>query len=156
MLAPKCPTFNGRSTFANPRYLKKAQYEHPGLYAITQDQSDPATRLIPDREEILTLDAESRSKLNKDLVKPFDYTMLNSLYEIFRPPIVSFLEISVSYRQYVIKKEIVEKIIHELAELEFDKAEFSTCLICFCKNVMAKVCYVFLFASTYDLDEIKN
>ncbi|GJV45125.1 hypothetical protein Tco_1429661 [Tanacetum coccineum] len=29
MLAPKCPTFNGRSTFANPRYLKKAQYEHP-------------------------------------------------------------------------------------------------------------------------------
>ncbi|GJV52414.1 retrovirus-related pol polyprotein from transposon TNT 1-94 [Tanacetum coccineum] len=111
MLAPKCPTFNGRSTFANPRYLKKAQYEHPGLYAITQDQSDPATRLIPDREEILTLDAESRSKLNKDLVKPFDYTMLNSLYEIFKPPIVSFLEISVSYRQYVIKKEIVEKII---------------------------------------------
>ncbi|GJT36356.1 hypothetical protein Tco_0926775 [Tanacetum coccineum] len=24
MLAPKCPTFNGRPTFANPRYLKKA------------------------------------------------------------------------------------------------------------------------------------
>ncbi|GJS00894.1 retrovirus-related pol polyprotein from transposon TNT 1-94 [Tanacetum coccineum] len=74
MLAPKCPTFNGRPTFANPMYLKKAQYEHPGLYAITQDQSDPATRLIPDREEILTLAEESRSKLNKDLVKPFDYT----------------------------------------------------------------------------------
>ncbi|GJR86140.1 hypothetical protein Tco_0210151 [Tanacetum coccineum] len=30
MLAPKCPTFNGRPTFANPMYLKKAQiYEHP-------------------------------------------------------------------------------------------------------------------------------
>ncbi|GKA94197.1 integrase, catalytic region, zinc finger, CCHC-type containing protein, partial [Tanacetum coccineum] len=39
MLAPKCPTFNGRPTFANPMYLKKAQNEHPGLYAITQDQS---------------------------------------------------------------------------------------------------------------------
>ncbi|GJR79742.1 hypothetical protein Tco_0150527 [Tanacetum coccineum] len=25
MLAPKCPTFNGRPTFANPMYLKKAQ-----------------------------------------------------------------------------------------------------------------------------------
>ncbi|GJS13099.1 retrovirus-related pol polyprotein from transposon TNT 1-94 [Tanacetum coccineum] len=86
MLAPKCPTFNGRPTFANPMYLKKAQNEHPGLYAITQDQSDPATRLIPDREEILTLAEESRSKLNKDLVKPFDYTKLNSLYEIFKPP----------------------------------------------------------------------
>ncbi|GJX78739.1 retrovirus-related pol polyprotein from transposon TNT 1-94 [Tanacetum coccineum] len=77
MLAPKCSTFNGRPTFANPMYLKKAQYEHPGLYAITQDQSDPATRLIPDSEEILTLADASRSKLNKDFVKPFDYTKLN-------------------------------------------------------------------------------
>ncbi|GKC39373.1 retrovirus-related pol polyprotein from transposon TNT 1-94 [Tanacetum coccineum] len=93
MLAPKCPTFNGRSTFANPRYLKKAQYEHPGLYAITQDQSDPATRLIPDREEILTLDAESRSKLNKDLVKPFDYTMLNNvIYELQCLFFIKFME----------------------------------------------------------------
>ncbi|GKA46137.1 retrovirus-related pol polyprotein from transposon TNT 1-94 [Tanacetum coccineum] len=75
MLAPNA-YINGRPTFANPMYLKKAQNEHPGLYAITQDQSDPATRLIPDREEILTLAEESRSKLNKDLVKPFDYTKL--------------------------------------------------------------------------------
>ncbi|GJV57926.1 hypothetical protein Tco_1458931 [Tanacetum coccineum] len=70
---PKCSTFNGRPTFANPMYHKKAQY-------------DPATRLIPDSEEILTLADKSRSKLNKDLVKPFDYTKLNSLYEIFKPP----------------------------------------------------------------------
>ncbi|GJX63677.1 retrovirus-related pol polyprotein from transposon TNT 1-94 [Tanacetum coccineum] len=74
MLAPKCPTFNGRPTFANPMYLKKAQYEKPCLYEIPHDQSDPANRLIPDREEILTLEEESRSKLNKDLVKPYDYT----------------------------------------------------------------------------------
>ncbi|GJX29971.1 hypothetical protein Tco_0238050 [Tanacetum coccineum] len=74
MLALKCPTFNGRPTFANPMYLKKAQYEKPCLYAIPHDQSDPANRLIPDREETLTLEEESRSKLNKDLVKPFDYT----------------------------------------------------------------------------------
>ncbi|GJX63555.1 retrovirus-related pol polyprotein from transposon TNT 1-94 [Tanacetum coccineum] len=91
MLAPKCSTFNGRPTFANPMYLKKAQNEHPGLYAITKDQSDPAIRLIPDREEILTLAEESRSKLNKDLVKPFDYTKLNSLYEIFKPPTQEYL-----------------------------------------------------------------
>ncbi|GJU12993.1 retrovirus-related pol polyprotein from transposon TNT 1-94 [Tanacetum coccineum] len=63
MLAPKCSTFNGRPTFANPMYHKKAQY-------------DPATRLILDIEEILTLADESRSKLNKDLVKPFDYTKM--------------------------------------------------------------------------------
>ncbi|GJV84324.1 retrovirus-related pol polyprotein from transposon TNT 1-94 [Tanacetum coccineum] len=79
MLAPKCPTFNGRPTFANLMYLKKAQYEKPCLYAIPHDQSDPANRLIPDREEILTLEEESQSKLSKDLVKPFDYTKLNNL-----------------------------------------------------------------------------
>ncbi|GJT37483.1 hypothetical protein Tco_0937348 [Tanacetum coccineum] len=65
MLAPKCPTFNGRPTFANPRYLKKAQNEIPCLYAIPHDQSDPANRLVPDREETQTLEEESRSKLNK-------------------------------------------------------------------------------------------
>ncbi|GJT69469.1 hypothetical protein Tco_1028755 [Tanacetum coccineum] len=85
MLAPKCPTFNGKPTFANPMYLKKAQYEKPCLYEIPHDQSDPANRLIPDREEILTLEEESSSKLNKDLVKPYDYTMKNSLYENFKP-----------------------------------------------------------------------
>ncbi|GJY37257.1 retrovirus-related pol polyprotein from transposon TNT 1-94 [Tanacetum coccineum] len=52
---------------------------------IPNDQSDPANRLIPDREETLTLEKESRSKLNKDLVRPYDDTKLNSLYEIFKP-----------------------------------------------------------------------
>ncbi|GJQ98080.1 hypothetical protein Tco_0009219 [Tanacetum coccineum] len=42
-------------------------------------------KLVPDREEILTLEKESRSKLNKDLVRPYDYTKLNSLYENFKP-----------------------------------------------------------------------
>ncbi|GJZ37511.1 hypothetical protein Tco_0583702 [Tanacetum coccineum] len=60
MLAPKCPTFNGRPTFANPMYLKKAQNEIPCLYAIPHDQSNPANRLVPDREETPTLDNESR------------------------------------------------------------------------------------------------
>ncbi|GJS64705.1 retrovirus-related pol polyprotein from transposon TNT 1-94 [Tanacetum coccineum] len=85
MLAPKGPTFNGRPTFANPMYLKKAQYEKPCLYEIPYDQSDPANRLVPDREVNLTLEKESRSKLNKDLMRPYDYTKLNSLYEIFKP-----------------------------------------------------------------------
>ncbi|GKF15946.1 hypothetical protein Tco_0057408, partial [Tanacetum coccineum] len=34
MLAPKCSTYNGRPTFANPRYLKKAQSENLDLYEI--------------------------------------------------------------------------------------------------------------------------
>nr|GEU49806.1 retrovirus-related Pol polyprotein from transposon TNT 1-94 [Tanacetum cinerariifolium] len=70
MLAPKGPTFNDRPTFANPMYLKKAQFEKTCLYKIPYDQSNPANRLVPDREETLTLEKASRSKLNKDLILP--------------------------------------------------------------------------------------
>ncbi|GJT48477.1 retrovirus-related pol polyprotein from transposon TNT 1-94 [Tanacetum coccineum] len=85
MLAPKGSTFNCRPTFANPMYLKKAQSEKPCLYEIPYDTSDPANRFVPDREETLTLEKEIRSKLNKDLVKSYDYTKQNSLYENFKP-----------------------------------------------------------------------
>nr|GEY24941.1 retrovirus-related Pol polyprotein from transposon TNT 1-94 [Tanacetum cinerariifolium] len=37
-------------------------------------------------EQTLALKRESRSKLNKDSVRPYDYNKLNSLYEIFKPP----------------------------------------------------------------------
>ncbi|GJW05977.1 retrovirus-related pol polyprotein from transposon TNT 1-94 [Tanacetum coccineum] len=69
MLAPKGLTFNGRPTFANPMYLKKAPSKKPCLYEIPYDTSDLANRFVPDREETLTLEKENRSKLNKDLVK---------------------------------------------------------------------------------------
>nr|GEZ06019.1 hypothetical protein [Tanacetum cinerariifolium] len=85
MLAPKGPTFNGRPTFANLMYLKKSHFEKPCLYEILNDQFDPTNKLVPDREETLTIAEESRSKLNKDFVRPHDYTRLNSLYEIFKP-----------------------------------------------------------------------
>ncbi|GKF65599.1 hypothetical protein Tco_0192116, partial [Tanacetum coccineum] len=52
MLGPKCSTYNGRPTFANPRFA-------------------------PNREETMTLANESRSKLNKDDVKPYDYTRVS-------------------------------------------------------------------------------
>nr|GEV45954.1 retrotransposon protein, putative, unclassified [Tanacetum cinerariifolium] len=86
MMAPKVPTYNGRPTFANPRYLKQAQFEIPCLYTFLYDQSTHANRLIPDDEETSALERESRSILNKDLVRPYDYTKLNSLYDIFKPP----------------------------------------------------------------------
>ncbi|GJZ37929.1 hypothetical protein Tco_0584120 [Tanacetum coccineum] len=91
MLAPKCSTYNGRPTFANPRYLKKAQSEKPCLYEILYDTSDLANRFAPNREETMTLANESRSKLNKDYVKPYDYTRQNSLYEIFKAPSLEYL-----------------------------------------------------------------
>ncbi|GJS31108.1 hypothetical protein Tco_0491728 [Tanacetum coccineum] len=91
MLAPKCSTYNGRPNFANPRYLKKAQSEKPCLYEIPYDTSDLANRFAPNRKETMTLANESRSKLNKDYVKPYDYTKQNSLYEIFKAPLLDYL-----------------------------------------------------------------
>ncbi|GJY13146.1 hypothetical protein Tco_0382455 [Tanacetum coccineum] len=63
MLAPKGPTFNGRPTFANPMYLKKAQSEKPCLYEIPYDQTDLANRLVLDREETLTLEKRESIKI---------------------------------------------------------------------------------------------
>ncbi|GJZ40388.1 retrovirus-related pol polyprotein from transposon TNT 1-94 [Tanacetum coccineum] len=118
-LAPKGPTFNGRPTFENPMYLKKAQFKKPCLYEIPYEKSDPANRLVPDREETLTLEKESQSKLNKEKVIPYDYTKLNSLYEIFKPATQEYHE------QLAYSNEYVESLENEIDELKSDKAEFS-------------------------------
>nr|GEW41529.1 hypothetical protein [Tanacetum cinerariifolium] len=103
MMAPKVPTYNSRPTFANPRYLKQAQSEILCLYAFQYDQSTHANRLIPNEEEALALERESRYKLNKDLVCPYDYTTLNSIYEIFKPPTQEF-EIQLAHANEIRRK----------------------------------------------------
>nr|GEX30244.1 hypothetical protein [Tanacetum cinerariifolium] len=55
-----------------------------------QTKQNEFEKLIPDGEETLALKRESQSKLNKNLVHPYDYTTLNSLYEIFKPPTQEF------------------------------------------------------------------
>nr|GEY26358.1 hypothetical protein [Tanacetum cinerariifolium] len=79
MLALKGSTYNGRPTFANPMYLKKAQSEKPCLYEIPCNKCDLANLFSLDRVETLTLEPKSILKLNTDLVKPYDYTKQNSL-----------------------------------------------------------------------------
>nr|GEV73864.1 hypothetical protein [Tanacetum cinerariifolium] len=129
------PTYNGRPTFANPRYLKQDQSEVPCLYAFPYDQNTHANRLILDGEETLALERESRSKLNTDSVRPYDYTKLNSLYEIFKPPTQEY-ETQLAYSDslkfvHELKQEMhadlmyVESLKKEIDELESDKAEFS-------------------------------
>nr|GEZ78725.1 retrovirus-related Pol polyprotein from transposon TNT 1-94 [Tanacetum cinerariifolium] len=72
--------------FKHIPYLKQALSEISCLYAFPYDQNTHANRLIPDGEETLALERESQPKLNKDSVGPYDYTKLNSLYVIFKPP----------------------------------------------------------------------
>ncbi|GJT48357.1 retrovirus-related pol polyprotein from transposon TNT 1-94 [Tanacetum coccineum] len=135
MLAPKCPTFNGRPTFANPMYLKKAQYEKPCLYEIQHDQSDPANRLVPDREETLTLDNESRSKLNKDLNDSFAF-----VHELKHE-----MHADLKY---------VESLEDEIDELESDKAEFSNMYDMLLQECVSNDIMCSYLQSSSDLDEI--
>ncbi|GJX52222.1 hypothetical protein Tco_0280591 [Tanacetum coccineum] len=133
MLAPKCPTFNGRRTFANPKYLKKAQSEIPCLYETPHDQSDPANRLVPDREETLTLERESRSKLNKDLNDSF--TFVHELKQEMHADL-----------------KYVESIEKEVDELESDKAEFSNMYDILLQECVSNDVMCSYFHSLSDLD----
>ncbi|GJT15788.1 hypothetical protein Tco_0874494 [Tanacetum coccineum] len=108
-------------------YLKKAQSKKPCLYAIPYDTYDPANRFVPDREETLTLEKESLSKLNKDLVKPYDYTKQNNLYEIFKPATQEYHEqlAHTNEQEMHANLKYVESLEKKIDELESDKAEFS-------------------------------
>nr|GEY50819.1 uncharacterized mitochondrial protein AtMg00810-like [Tanacetum cinerariifolium] len=59
--------------------------------------------LISAGEVTLALKRESRSKLNKDLVRPYDYTTLSSIYEIFKPPTQEY-EIQLAHANEIRRK----------------------------------------------------
>ncbi|GJW89262.1 hypothetical protein Tco_0164602 [Tanacetum coccineum] len=66
-------------------YLKKTQSEKPCMYKVPYDKDNLANIFAPNCDETLILEDESRSKLDNDLVKPYDYRHQNSLYELFTP-----------------------------------------------------------------------
>nr|GEY58865.1 hypothetical protein [Tanacetum cinerariifolium] len=73
-----------RTSFAKPEYLKKAKQANPRLYDKGCYNDNLALILSPESDEVIRLKKESRSKLS-DLVRPFDYAKLNSLYDLFVP-----------------------------------------------------------------------
>nr|GFA52845.1 integrase, catalytic region, zinc finger, CCHC-type, peptidase aspartic, catalytic [Tanacetum cinerariifolium] len=79
MLNNKC-----RTSFAKPECLKKAKQANPRLYDIGCYNDNLALMLSLESDEVIRLEKESRSKLS-DLVRPFDYAKLNSLYDLFVP-----------------------------------------------------------------------
>nr|GFA44249.1 hypothetical protein [Tanacetum cinerariifolium] len=79
MLNKKC-----QMSFAKPEYLKKVKSATPRLYDIGCYNDNLALMLAPESDEVIRLEKESRSKLS-DLIKPFDYTKLNNLYDLFVP-----------------------------------------------------------------------
>ncbi|GJZ92277.1 retrovirus-related pol polyprotein from transposon TNT 1-94 [Tanacetum coccineum] len=106
MLAPKCSTHNGRPTFANPKYHKKAQSEKLCLYKIPYDTSDLANKFAPKWDETLTLEKESRSKLNKDKIDELESEKANfsNIYDLLLQECVS--------------KDVTCSYLHSLSDLD--------------------------------------
>ncbi|GJT24801.1 hypothetical protein Tco_0894738 [Tanacetum coccineum] len=124
MLAPKGSTFNGKPTFANPMYLKKAQSKKPCLYEIPYDTSDLANRFIPDREETLTLEQESRFRAPTALdMEVLIKTCLIPL--ALKTQNDSFIFVHELKQEMHADLKYVESLEKEIDDLESDKAEFS-------------------------------
>nr|GEX99175.1 copia protein [Tanacetum cinerariifolium] len=64
MLNNKC-----RMSFAKPEFLKKAQRANPRLYDIGCYNDNLASMLTPDSDEVISLEKESRSKINAALAQ---------------------------------------------------------------------------------------
>nr|GFA16468.1 hypothetical protein [Tanacetum cinerariifolium] len=62
----------------------KVKRANPRLYDIGCYNDNLALMLALKSDEVIRLEIESRSKLS-DLINPFDYTKLNSLYDLFVP-----------------------------------------------------------------------
>ncbi|GJR72025.1 hypothetical protein Tco_0084390 [Tanacetum coccineum] len=138
MLAPKGPTFNGRPTFANPMYLKKSQSKKPCLYEIPYDKSDPANRIIPDREETPTLEKESQELVDQAWEKhSHDHFRAPTAHEMeiliktclmplaLKTPNDSFTFVNELKQELHDDLKYVESLEKEIDELEYEKAEFS-------------------------------
>ncbi|GJU79248.1 hypothetical protein Tco_1276318 [Tanacetum coccineum] len=169
MLSLKSLTYNGRPSFANLKYLKKAQSEKPCLYEIPYEKDDLANIFAPDREKTLTLEHESRSKLNKDKVKPYDYTKQNNLYKIFKPPSWEYLDqlahlgkntydkfcapttedMIVLLKNYL---QYVQSLEKEIDNLESDKADLSNIYDLLLQECVSKDVMCSYLHSLSDLD----
>nr|GEX76007.1 hypothetical protein [Tanacetum cinerariifolium] len=63
---------NCKTSFAKPKFLKKAQRANPRLYDISCYNDNLALMLAPESDKTIRLAKESQSKLS-DLIRPFDY-----------------------------------------------------------------------------------
>nr|GEU51079.1 hypothetical protein [Tanacetum cinerariifolium] len=134
--------------------LQAEQYDCNTCLVETDDRNvipDSPDILIPDGEETLALKRESRSKLNKDSVRPYDYTKLNSLYEIFKPPTQEY---KTQLQEMHADLKYVESLEKEIDELEYDKAEFSNIYDVILQECVSKDVMCSYLQSLSDLDAL--
>nr|GEY20374.1 hypothetical protein [Tanacetum cinerariifolium] len=102
-------------SFVKPEYLKKAKQANPRLYDIGCYNDNLALMLSPESDEVIRLEKESRSKLS-DLIRPFDYAKLNSIYDLFIPQREKSSE-----QCYFLERSRVSHIIVQKEKKSFNK-----------------------------------
>nr|GEW50176.1 retrovirus-related Pol polyprotein from transposon TNT 1-94 [Tanacetum cinerariifolium] len=157
MMTPKVSTYNGRPTFANPRYLKQAQSEIPCLYAFPYDQNTHANSLIPDGEETQALEREYlfRAQTAQDMEILIQTCLMPLAIKAHND---SFKFVHKLKQEMHGDLKYVESIEKEIDELESDKAEFSNMYDeilqeCVSKDVMCS--YLMSLSDLDALDELQ-
>ncbi|GJY08219.1 retrovirus-related pol polyprotein from transposon TNT 1-94 [Tanacetum coccineum] len=131
MLAPKGSTYNGRPTFANPMYLKRAQSEKLCLYEIPYDTFDLTNRFAPDREETLTLEQDTWERHTYDAFRAPTTEDMTSLLKTCLMPLAlktkndSFIFVNELKQEMFADLQYVQSLEKEIDELEYDKDDFS-------------------------------
>nr|GEW95369.1 hypothetical protein [Tanacetum cinerariifolium] len=109
----------GYNVFTNNiQHLEQSESVSNTCLVETDDSNvipDSPDILIPDGEETLALERESQSKLNKDSVHPYDYTKLNSLYEILNPQPRNMYDVIL---QECVSKDVMCTYLMSLSDLE--------------------------------------
>nr|GEV63991.1 hypothetical protein [Tanacetum cinerariifolium] len=151
IMAPKVPTYNGRPTFANPKYLKQAQYEILCSYAFPYDQNTHANRLIPDGEE--TLDLERENQFCAPTAQDMEILIQTCLMPLaIKTQNDSFKFVHELKQEMHADLKYVESIEKEIYELEFDKAEFSDMYDVILQECVSKDVMCSYLMSLSDLD----
>ncbi|GKA50771.1 hypothetical protein Tco_0743844 [Tanacetum coccineum] len=158
MLTPKGSTYNGRQTFTNPMYHKKAQSEKPCLYEIPYDTSDLANKFTPDREETLTLEQETWEKHVADEFRAPTAQGMTALVETCLMPLAiktqndSFKFVHELKQEMFTGLQYVQSLEKEIDEHESDKADFSNIYDLLLQGCVSKDVMCSYFHSLFDLD----
>ncbi|GJR93559.1 hypothetical protein Tco_0265733 [Tanacetum coccineum] len=133
MLAPNLSSsYNGRPSFVNPKYLKKAQSEKPCLYKMPYEKDDLANIFDPNCDETFIFEEESRSKQDKELIKKWQQPITHEITMLVKKlliPLAIKTKANANEFERVIKQEMFEDLQYgqslekEVDELEFEKEE---------------------------------
>ncbi|GKC34821.1 hypothetical protein Tco_1047205 [Tanacetum coccineum] len=163
MLAPyPSSSYNGRPSFVNPKYLKKAQSEKPCLYKMSYDKDDLANIFSLNCEETLILEEKSRSKLDKELIKQWKQPITHEITVLAKNlllPLAIKIKANANEFERALKQEMFEDLEYvqslekEVDELESKKAEFLNKYVLLLKECVLKDIMCAILRSFNNIDE---